>query len=980
MKKASILLGIVLVLMVSCTNKPLINFVNPFIGTGGHGHTYPGPGLPFGMIQIGPDTRLDGWDGCSGYHYSDSVVYGFSHTHLSGTGAIDYGDILLMPTTGPLQLDNGAKSGHHEGYASSFSHNRETASPGYYSVLLEDYNIFAELTATTRTGFHRYVFPETEQAHIILDLEHRDYVTESFVRFVSDTEIEGLRRSRNWARDQYVYFVARFSKPFQSFGISKDGIKSDGLEYGEGQRLKAWMSFETKAGEEIKVKVGISAVDVAGARENLKSESPGWDFRAVQTSAEKAWEDELGKIRVNGGSEAQRRTFYTAMYHAFLNPNIYMDVDGRYRGRDLEIHTAEAMNYYTLFSLWDTFRALHPLFTILEPERTNDFIKTFLLQYKQGGALPVWELSANETGTMIGYHAVPVIVDAWVKGLRGYDTQLALKAMKHSAQLNGEGLEFYREMGFIPTDQEVESVAKTLEYAYDDWCIAMMAKILGDTTGYEEYIRRAQYYKNVFDPESRFFRGRVNGGWYAPFDPFEVNFNYTEANAWQYRYFVPQDISGLMELLGGETGFVEALDDLFMASPEIAGREQPDISGMIGQYAHGNEPSHHIAYLYPFAGAPWKTQKWTRRIMDEMYTDKPDGLSGNEDAGQMSAWYIFSALGFYPVTPGLDYYTIGTPLFKEAGIALPGGKRFVIRAKKLSQKNFYIQSAKLNGKVFTNAFIDHASIMAGGELEFMMGPEPNKAWGSQKENRPVAGIRDHLIQPAPYYKGGKITFKDQLDISIAGVGATDIYYTLDGSDPDAFSKTFSKPIPITESTHLKAVARNENNEKSFIVSGTFNKISSEMSIRLFTEYSSLYTGGGDLALIDFIQGNQNFRSGAWQGYEAENVEAIVDMGSIKTVQLVAIGFLQNQRSWIFMPESVDFYVSSDGTSFRKVGTVNNSIPADAEGTVLKKFSVTFPAIRARYVRVVAGNRKTCPDWHPGAGGRAWIFADEIIIK
>ena len=967
-------------LFSACSQTSLVDYVDPFIGTGGHGHTYPGPSMPFGMVQLSPDTRLTGWDGCSGYHYSDSIVYGFTHTHLSGTGASDYGDILLMPTVGRVQLDNGAENGPDSGYASRFSHDRESASPGYYSVRLDDYGVDVELTVTPRTGLHRYTFPGTNEANIIIDLEHRDFVLDSWIRVVSNTEVEGLRRSQAWARDQYVYFVARFSKPFRSFGISNNGDVMEGSDYGKGSHIKAWMDFDTKPGEEILVKVGISAVDVDGARKNLDQEMPDWNFEAVRMAAQQAWETELSKIRVHSGTEARLRTFYTSMYHACLNPNIYMDVDGRYRGRDLEVHQADGHDYYTLFSLWDTFRALHPLLTILEPARTADFIKTFLIQYQQGGALPVWELSANETGTMIGYHAIPVILDAYVKGIRDFDADLALEAMQHSANMDQEGLHQYKSQGFITTDEEVESVAKTLEYAYDDWCIAEMAKMMDRAQIYEAFIRRAQYYKNLFDPETLFFRGRVNGGWYAPFDPYEVNFNYTEANAWQYRFFVPQDISGLIRLFGGDEGFVDALDTLFTTNSKMTGRAQPDISGMIGQYAHGNEPSHHIAYLYPFAGQAWKTQKWVRQILDEQYTDRPDGLSGNEDAGQMSAWYIFSAMGFYPVTPGTDIYILGTPLFKEVEIRLPGGKSFIIVAKNLSADNIYIQSVALNGHDHDKAFLEHATIIQGGKLVFEMGPAPNKKWGAAENQRPVSAINDHPLVAAPYIKGGQVTFTDDLELSMLGLGDPDIYYTVDGSEPDEKALLFNDPVYIDQSTMVKARSIRQDGHTSFTVTGKYHKISSDIKIDLKSEYHSLYPAGGELALIDFIRGNRNFRSGAWQGYEGEDLEAIVDLGRVKNINQVTVGFLQDQRSWIFMPEYVAFSISTDGRNFTEVGQDTNDISADDDGTLLKDFKVQVPGIRTRYIRVFAKNRMVCPEWHPGAGGKAWIFADEILVR
>ena len=645
------------------TTGRLTDHVNPFIGTGGHGHTYPGPSLPFGMIQPGPDTRLTGWDGCSGYHYSDSRIFGFSHTHLSGTGIADYADVLLMPATGEVRLNNGADG--RPGYSSAFTHAEEVARPGYYAVTLKDYDIRAELTTTLRAAMHRYAFPKGQPGHVVLDLEHRDKLTETSINVVSDTEVTGLRRSTSWARDQVVYFVIRFSRPVGRVAASVKVPESpEGTLVSD---LKGAFNVGSDGGQ-LLVKVGISAVSVEGARKNLDAEIPGWDFEAVRKAADQAWERELSKIRVNGGTKDQQTIFYTALYHAMLTPNVYMDVDGQYRGRDFKIHKADGFTYYSVFSLWDTFRALHPLLAIIDRARTRDFVRTFLRQYQEGGRLPVWELAANETDTMIGYHAVPVIADAIAKGIEGFDVNLAFEAMKHSAEEDRFGLAAYKQKGFIDASDEAEGVSRTLEYAYDDWAIAQVARRLGRQDDYRRYLARSQAYKHLFDPSTGFMRARVEGFWLTPFDPREVNNHYTEGNAWHYSFFVPHDVEGLMRLMGGREKFASKIDALFTADSQTTGREQADITGMIGQYAHGNEPSHHMAYLYAYAGQPWKTQAMVRRILDTLYANDPDGLSGNEDCGQMSAWYILSALGFYQVAPGSTEYVIGSPLFDSATI------------------------------------------------------------------------------------------------------------------------------------------------------------------------------------------------------------------------------------------------------------------------------------------------------------------------
>ena len=955
--------------------------VDPFIGTGGHGHTYPGACLPFGMVQLSPDTRLTGWDGCSAYHFSDNVVFGFSHTHLSGTGCSDYGDILVMPTVGTVRLTSGGADNPGSGYCSRFRHKKEEASPGYYRVFLDDYRITVELTVTKRAGLHRYTFPKSKKANVIIDLEHRDPVTESFIRVVSETEIEGFRRSTAWAKDQHLYFVAKFSRPFDSYGLAVDDKIRRDADEASGTNVKGYVTFETGRRDEILVKVGISAVDVEGARRNLDSEIPGWDFETVRKRADREWNEALSKIVIKGGSKDRRTIFYTSLYHTMLAPNLFMDVDHRYRGRDLEIHEAEDYEYYTVFSLWDTYRAAHPLFTIIEPERTVDFIKTFIAQYEQGGALPIWELAANETECMIGYHAAAVIADAFIKGMRGFDVATAFEAMKQSAERDYRGLEFYRAYGYIPGDKEAESVSKTLEYAYDDWCIAQVARELGRRDDYRRYIERAQYYKNIFDPSTGFMRAKMNGRWVEPFDPAEVNFHYTEANSWQYSFYVPQDIRGLIELMGGASTFALRLDSLFAAGSATTGRNQADITGLIGQYAHGNEPSHHMAYLYSYANRPWKTQERVRRIMDELYRAAPAGLCGNEDCGQMSAWYVLSALGFYPVTPGQTMYVIGTPLFPEASIDVGNGRRFIVTANKVSDKNIYIQSARLNGKPYERSYIEHGAIMGGGRLVFEMGPVPNRAWGSGEDAIPVSAITDHPILPVPYVVSGERSFFGSTEVTLASVtDGAKIFYSTGGSEAIVGSMPYTGPFRVGRSVVINAFAVKEGLPASLVVTSEFTRAPKRRSIELGAPYSPMYTGGGDVALVDYIRGSRDFRTGAWQGYQGVDLDAVVDLGGLEVVRRISTGFLQDQNSWIFMPVEVEYSISDDRVEFSVVAVVRNNVPERQEGAIVKEFTVRGVDRDARYVRIKAKNRGICPDWHKGAGRKAWIFADEIVIE
>jgi predicted alpha-1,2-mannosidase len=963
--------------------------VDPLIGTGGHGHTFPAATVPFGMIQLGPDTRLTGWDGCSGYHYSDDVVYGFSHTHLSGTGCSDYGDILVTATTGEALLVQGEGDDTGNGYRSRFSHDAETAEPGYYAVRLDDYGIQAEMTVTARAGMHRYTFPTAERANIIVDLLHRDRVIDSSIRVTGSTRIEGHRRSRAWAKDQRVYFSAEFSEPFVSYGIALDGRHLEGASAAAGEDVKAFFSFNAAEGAQVTMRIGISAVDVDGARRNLEAEIPHWDFGRVRSDARKLWNEALGRIAVEKGTDAQKTTFYTALYHSLLAPNLYIDSDGRYRGRDLEIHTADGFDYYTVFSLWDTYRATHPLFTIIERERTVDFIETMLTQYEQGGMLPVWELSSNETGTMIGYHSIPVIVDAWVKGIRDFDPALALEAMKHSADQDHLGLKYYKRYGFIPAGSEGASVSRTLEYAYDDWCIATFAGSIGEKRDYERFIRRAQGYRHIFDPSTGFMRPRMNGGWLSPFDPAEVNFHYTEANAWQYTFYVPQDVEGLITMMGGREAFAARLDELFTTSSETSGLDQPDVSGLIGQYAHGNEPSQHMAYLYNFAGMPWKTQERVREIMDTMYGTAPDGLCGNEDCGQMSAWYVFSALGFYPVTPGSDIYIIGSPLFERVEIRLDNRKTFRISARGLSEENVYIQSATFRGKPHTRSYIRHDEIMSGGELVLDMGSSIGSGtdtsngspWGTAEDDIPPSSIDAQPVIPAPYLDPSPYSFSGSIEVTMGCADPeAEIRYTTDGREPSRRSNEYSMPLKINRPAKIRTVALRKGMEPSPVVDTRFEKIPDDITIELLSEYSSMYTAGGDLALIDRVRGGDNFRTGMWQGYRGTDLVAIVDLGKTRRIRSIAAGFLQETGSWIFLPESVEFAVSKDGKSFETVADLTHAIPLELEGSVTRDFLQAGINRRARYIRIRARSIGECPQWHPGAGHPSWLFADEIMVE
>lgn len=737
-----------------------VSFVNPFIGTNEMGHTYPGATVPFGMVQLSPETDTiqysvgqgyikDVYRYCAGYQYNDKTIVGFSHTHFSGTGHSDLGDFLIMATTGPVQLNPGTALHPESGYRSRFSHENEAATPGYYAVKLSDYNIQAELTTTQRVGFHRYTFPESNSANIILDMVSGIYnydgkVVWSSIRVENDTLVTGYRQTQGWARERNIYFAMVFSKPIYTYGCRDDGkvVYNDFYrkfnttkDFPEmsGRKLRAYFSFQTKAGEQILVKFALSPVSTEGALKNLAAEIPYWNFDLIHQQAENSWNKELSCIRIDAPTE-KKIVFYTALYHTFLSPTLFMDVDGNYRGIDHNNHHADNFTNYSTFSLWDTYRALHPLFTLVQPKRASDMINSMLAHQQQSvhHILPVWSHFANENWCMIGYHAVSVIADAIMKNLPGFDVQKALEACIASSNYKPyDGIGDYLKYGYAPADKSSNSASKTLEYAYDDWCISQMASKTGHVELAKTYAKRAESYNQIFDKSTGFMRAlNSDGTFLAPFDPLSTERQgFIEGNAWNYSFYVPQNPARLIELMGGNKRFIAHLDSLFnIKLDEKHFSESEDISaaGLIGNYVHGNEPSHHVPYLYVFAGAPWKTQERIHQIVNTMYLNTTDGLCGNDDCGQMSAWYIFSALGFYPFCPGSNEYIIGSPSVPNATIKLENGKEFTIVATNLSDKNIYVQQIKLNNQVYNNYVLSHQDIMNGGTLEFVMGAKPKK--------------------------------------------------------------------------------------------------------------------------------------------------------------------------------------------------------------------------------------------------------------
>ncbi|MGA2751139.1 MAG: GH92 family glycosyl hydrolase [Verrucomicrobiota bacterium] len=728
----------------------LSDFVRPMVGTQGEGNTYPGPSAPFGMIQISPDTDKTNWDTAPGYQYTDPTILGFSLTHLSGTGIPDLGDFLFMPQVGKTECVSGMKDHPEEGYQSRFSHDDEAASAGYYKVKLQKWGVTTELTAGERAGILRFTFPESDKASLMIDLAHvlsggRWKVAQSHVRIENDRTVTGFHLVNGWAKERYLYFAARFSRPFDDTEIISAGkpviyntYRFRSHKEAAGTNLQFFAKYKTRANEVIEVKAAVSAVSAANALENLDSEIADWDFEKVVEATRAKWDRELSRIEIEGTQE-EKETFYTALYHAFLAPSLYEDVNGEYRGLDQNIHRAKGFSEYTVFSLWDTFRATHPLFALIQPQRDSDMINTMLAHYDQSvdHLLPVWELQGNETWCMIGYHAVPVIVDGYLKGVKGFDAERAFEAIKTTAMNpDYDSLNSYRELGWIPFEREDESVSKTLEYAFDDYCVAQMAKALGRTKDYDYFMKRAGNYKNVYDPSTGWMRPRdAKGNWKTPFNPHLYNegtdADFTEGTSTQYSWYAPQDVPGLIELMGGREKFAAKLDSLFtyQEANQKAGAE--DIQGRIGEYWHGNEPSHHIIYLYSWACQPWKAAQRLHEVVKTQYGNKPNSLSGNDDCGQMSAWYLFTCMGFYPVCPASGYYVIGAPQIRKAAMHLSKGKVFTMTAENLSEQNIYVQSVRLNGKDWNSPFLPYKELRNGGRIVFTMGPQPNKEWGRQ---------------------------------------------------------------------------------------------------------------------------------------------------------------------------------------------------------------------------------------------------------
>lgn len=924
-------------------------YVNPLIGTGGFGHTFPGATTPFGMVQLSPDTRINSsWEGCSGYHDSDSVIYGFSHTHLSGTGCSDYGDIAFMPAYVDSDFLTEKVHARPKSNTGTFNHKDEKASAGYYKVSYDDIKV--QLTASTRAGMQQYTFKRDGYVCVQLNLAHRDELIDSKIEKTSNTKYQGYRRSKAWAQDQLVYF---------SFEISKEPVLArtfSGFTEGGKQADALFLYYQVKKGEQILIKTGLSSVDEKGATLNLTTEIPHWDFKKTQAEAVAKWDKELSKIEVVDTNTTNKIKFYTALYHCMIHPNVLNDVDGKYRGRDNKVHQADG-EYYTLYSLWDTHRALHPLLNIIDKERSKNFIKSFLAQYQQSGRLPMWELWNNETNCMIGFHSVSVILDAYRKGV--IDKVLLEKlypAILSEASSDRFGLAKFRARGYLEVEDESESVSKTLEYAYDMWCVAEIGKILKkpDLTAFGKY---ADAWKNVYDVSIGYMRPRKNGGWLSPFNPYEVNNHYTEANAWQYSYFVPHRNDLKQNVL-----------PLFQANTKTTGREQSDISGLIGQYAHGNEPSHNYVYLLPVK----ERQQYIQQITDELYGIGRDGLCGNDDCGQMSAWFVFAAMGFYPTCPGKAEYDFGYPLFDELKI-IKDDKVICSITKEANAKILYPTLSTTTG--INSTVLHHDDIEKGVKITF----KTTKA--AEQHKISYAKSNDNIVSPVLLAE--RQIFRDFNQIAIALPNekvdsSIELYYSID-SPTVKYAKLYQNPFYLMNSSKVYAFAKKGNYTSNF-TEGHYYKMPNNWSLTLRSTYNKQYSADGPEGIIDGLRGDTDWRKGRWQGYQSQDFEVNIDLKTEKEIKAVSAGFLQDTRSWILMPTKVEIYTSNDGTIFSLRASINNTVRDQDYAVQVKDFGSKIENCRARYVKVVAKNYGTLPHWHQGAGGDAFIFIDEITIK
>jgi predicted alpha-1,2-mannosidase len=995
-----IIAALMLMAFQACRTPEPFDYVDPMIGTGGHGHTFPGATLPFGMVQLSPSNDFKSWDWCSGYHYSDSIIKGFAHTHVSGAGLAGLGDILLMPSFGEVQIKPGTEKNPEEGYRSRFSHKTEKAFPGYYSVFLDDYKVNVELTCTERVGFHKYTFESEGTGNVIIDPTHHiiENVRETQVEFLSDTMLRGYKTSYGEAGNRTVYFVACFSKPFVSYGVATNDKTEESSKKATSPNSKAYVSFHVTKGEAIRVKVALSFTSYEGAMANFEKEARNRNFESVCADAQKIWKEKLNRISLEGGSDDQKKTFYSALYHSFMSPNLISDVDGNYTVEGKKYHAN--FSQYSNFSSWDTYRALHPLLTLVEQKKTADFVNSLISRHTVSKVeLPGWELLGHDNNCMIGYGTVSVIADAALKNIAGINMLDALNAakaaanntQKHSPNYDVSGMEDYIPTGFVPAEINC-SVSKTTEYNYYDWCIGLMAQRLNNSADAAYYFNRSLGYRNLFNAENNYLYPRLSSGDWRKMDLTGWNDllgSYISGNIWGYTTYVPHDVDGLINLIGGKDKFNTWLDKIFADTTTLKGQAHVDISGFIGKYGHGDEPSHHLPYLYAYSGQPWKTQKLVKQVLTDFYHPLPDGLINNEDLGQMSAWYIFSSLGFYPVCPGDLKYIIGSPLFSAATLNLENGKSFSVKANGVSARNIYIQSAKLNGKPYDKAFITHDEIMAGGELMLEMGDTPNTSWGTQPANLPVSktsvsALAQETLVLMPFEDKNTVVFDGQRQIDLkCNTQNALIRYTLDGREPDEKSTLFTKTISISKTTLLKARAFAGSKASKLFVrqyyKGTDRKVS-PFTFALSSKVDQFGKQNGEM-LFDGLTGTSFFNDGKYTGVRGNNLELIIDLGTKKQISEVSLGYLISSHNWIFPPKYITVLGSDDNQNFKLLGQfVPAEMTAPEAFAYVERSVIKLSSANCRYLKLVAETLPTIPTWHRGTGNLPFMLFDEIIFN
>lgn len=980
----------------SASNNDILDYVDPMIGTDGIGHTFPGATTPFGMIQLSPSNDFKAWNWCSGYHYSDTVLKGFAHTHFSGAGLAGLGDVLLMPTLGSATTQPGTETQPESGYRSRFSHERETAKAGYYAVHLDDYDIDVELTATARVGFHRYTFNRAGQANIVVDPTHHlmEAISETAIEILSDTEIRGYKTSNGESGKRTVYFYATFSKPFASTLITDDGNTVDDAQSKVGSRIASAVSFDVKAQEQINVKVGLSHTSYSGAYENFMAEANDTTFDQAYANAQNQWRDKINTIQVDMLNEEDLRTFATSMYHSFIHPNVISDVNGDFYLPEQIFNTDYPQ--YSNYSTWDTFRTLHPLYTLIEHEKTAEFVNSLASRKTVSDMeLPVWEAMGHDNVCMIGHNTVSVMADAILKDVSGIDIEAAYTAMrsaafdtsKHSPNYDFNGMEDYIQYHYVPGEIGA-SVSKTTEYNYFDWTISQVAKKLGYEEDYGLFKQRSIGYRTLFEADSGYLAPRNSTGElqeqnYQIWD--DLISNYVSGNVWGYSNFVPHDVAGLIELHGGKQEYAEFLDKIFADESEIGGSQHVDISGFIGKYGHGDEPSQHIPYFYMFLNQPWKTQSFVRQVLRDFYSDKPDGLINNDDLGQMSAWYIFSSMGFYPVNPGDLRYVIGSPLVKNAAINLANNKQFRVSVDNQSEENKYVKAVFLNGSPFNDYYITHDQIMAGGHLHFVMTSEPMAYWGSDVPVIPEpikASVKYTPKITAAAHINGSTFFSEQTEITLTSLSKGDIRYTLDGSEPTQQSTLYVGPIQLKDSAEIKVKVFVDGNLPSKTASQVFYRsllpqLDNKASITL-AHQAHKYGDPSGSQLIDGKVGALHFADGNWSGFTPSGLNGVIDFGSTQSITTVSINALVDTQVWIFPPKQLALSVSQDGENWTSIATKEGvSVTQTSKG--IQHYRFDFPTQSVRYLKVDVDNFGPLPRWHAGDGKAAFLFIDEIVF-